>query len=262
MTPNTASVVARSVAKPAVRVVSSTIVRAMGTKAPDDFLQRRTLVVAPHPDDETLGCGATIARMRAMGTDVHVVFVSGGGGSPKPRPMSDAELIELRRGEAQRALALLDVDEGHLVHWDLDDGQLVGEQGDITAALSELVRSTRAEQVLVTSVADRHPDHAATARAARDLLGPATSTRLYEYPIWQRVPALVACRNFVSRPPRAAVGVHPVTRPTLVPTGGFRAAKARAIAAYESQLPHFPTGFVDDFLLPFESFTEVVSGRQ
>jgi hypothetical protein len=48
-----------------------------------------------------------------------------------------------------------------------------------------------------------------------------------------------------------------MTRPRLVRSAGFLDRKARAMASYESQLPHFPVGFLDDFLLPFESFMQI-----
>src|SRR6266702_3190157 len=46
----------------------------------DAFLPRqRVLVVAPHPDDETIGCAGTIARVKALGGQAYVMIVSAGG---------------------------------------------------------------------------------------------------------------------------------------------------------------------------------------
>jgi len=51
----------------------------MTTEVMDDLLARsRTLVIAPHPDDETYGCGGLIARARAGGGQVYVMVVSAG----------------------------------------------------------------------------------------------------------------------------------------------------------------------------------------
>jgi N-acetylglucosamine malate deacetylase 1 len=41
--------------------------------------QQRVLVVAPHPDDETLGCAGMIARVKALGGQAYVMIVSAGG---------------------------------------------------------------------------------------------------------------------------------------------------------------------------------------
>jgi LmbE family N-acetylglucosaminyl deacetylase len=46
----------------------------------DAFLsQQRLLVVAPHPDDEAIGCAGTIARVKALNGQVYVMIVSAGG---------------------------------------------------------------------------------------------------------------------------------------------------------------------------------------
>src|SRR3954464_13432525 len=60
------------------------------------------IVFAPHPDDETLGCGATIHRKRDAGTAVHVVIASDGRRSQHPGVIAPEELVRMR---AQEALA-------------------------------------------------------------------------------------------------------------------------------------------------------------
>ena len=59
------------------------------------------VVIAPHPDDETLGCGAIIARKRAAGTNVRVVIVTDGRRSHRSDKIPVHRLIALRRKEAQ-----------------------------------------------------------------------------------------------------------------------------------------------------------------
>ena len=211
----------------------------------DAFTRRATLVVAPHPDDETLGCGATIARMRRLGTPVRVVLMSGGGASPRPSGMSLDEMLLLRREEASRALDLLGVEPASVHHLDFVDGDMPGQHQAMTEALARLVRDHAPDQVLVTSARDRHPDHAAVARAVGAAATTARGVGVYEYAVWQRVPAMTVARSG--------------RRPLLVSSSDFSERKQAALAAYESQLPHFPRGFVEDFLLPFETFTEVVA---
>lgn len=233
----------RRAAKHAVRAVSLSLVRALGVDATAEVASRRCLVVAPHPDDETLGCGATIARMRSMGTTVHVVVVSGGGLSPRRAGKLHAPLSEIRRNEARQALSILGVDLSCVRLWDFEDGSLTDHRGDIEEALGDVLRTVAPEQVMVTSASDRHPDHVAVAQATRRTVSRfAPSVPLLEYSIWQRVPALSIVRAGASE------------RPVLVYTRGFLQSKLEAIAAYESQMPYFPLGFVDDFALPFESF--------
>ena len=245
-----ATTVRRS-AKAAVRAVSSAALRAVGTDATSSLGTGPYLVVAPHPDDETFGCGATIARLRAGGVDVRVVFVSGGGASPAPPGMTVPEIVAMRRAEAARALNALGVDAARIVHLDFEDGRLSAQQAEIAPALGRVLEAVSPARVLVTSARDRHPDHSAVARATRDALaahpGPA---ELLEYPIWQRAAGLTAARD-VLRPGSG----RPRRRPRLVAADGFLDSKRRAVAAYASQLPHLPAGFVEDFLVGYESFS-------
>ncbi|MDQ3548830.1 MAG: PIG-L family deacetylase, partial [Chloroflexota bacterium] len=69
-----------------------------------------TLVIAPHQDDESLGCGGAIALLSDAGMPVHVVFVSDGSGShPASRRFPAPALTTLREREALAALAILGV---------------------------------------------------------------------------------------------------------------------------------------------------------
>lgn len=61
---------------------------------------RSTLVIAPHPDDETIGCGAAIARKRTAGTPVEVAVVTDGRHSHLSPLVSPTRLAELREAES------------------------------------------------------------------------------------------------------------------------------------------------------------------
>jgi N-acetylglucosamine malate deacetylase 1 len=67
----------------------------------------RTLVIAPHPDDEVFGCGGTIAKYADAGHEVHVLIVTKGD------ELFDPELIRQGREEAIEAHALLGVRHTH-----------------------------------------------------------------------------------------------------------------------------------------------------
>lgn len=235
--------VPRRAAKRLVRVASSGLVRSLGTDATGKVAGRSCLVVAPHPDDETLGCGATIARMCSVGTRVDVVFASGGGLAPRRAGTALGALLETRRNEAFRALRILGIDSSHIRLWDFEDGALADHRSALAEALIEVLRVVAPEQVMVTSTNDRHPDHVAAAWATHSAVSRyAPRVPVLEYPIWQRVPALNILRGL------------PSARPVLVSTQGFLQQKREALDAYQSQLPHFPIGFVEDFAQPFETF--------
>src|SRR6516162_4744018 len=67
---------------------------------------RSCLVLAPHPDDETLGCGATIMRKLAAGTPVQVIIAADGNWYRSSKLSVDA-VNEIREEEARRACAIL-----------------------------------------------------------------------------------------------------------------------------------------------------------
>lgn len=246
---------ARLAAKTAVRALSSTAVRALGADATSAMAARATVVIAPHPDDETFGCGAVIARLRAAGKPVHLLVASDGGSSPRPEGVTLEQMILLRQEETRRALAALGVDASEITFWDFRDGSMSEHLQELTDRLVAFLEEKAPEQVMVTSTLDRHPDHSTVGLAARAAVSRlAEPPILLEYPIWQRVPALPFLRRRLART-RSAEGAS--AQPLLCRAGDFLVQKKEAIAAYESQLPHFPAGWVDDFLVPFEHFAEV-----
>lgn len=248
----------RRTAKAVTRTLARIIIPALGADRTEEITSRSTLVVAPHPDDETLGCGATIARMRARGTPVFALLMTGGGQSPRPADMTVTELVAWRRAEATKALARLGVDEDSTIMLDFADGSLPSEPDALREAIRDVVSTTQVSQVMVTSRQDRHPDHAAVAQAAREVLTRYfPEVRLYEYAVWQRLPALTLTLNFVRAvlSPRSSPTSSVAARPHVVSTHGFLGVKHEAMAAYESQMPHFPLDFLRDFFLAFETFS-------
>ncbi len=129
---------------------------------------RRVLVLAPHPDDETIGCGGTVALLGAAGADVTVVFATDGEatrGSPDGARATGAR----RREEAAQAAAILGAATRFL---GLADGGLGAavesdglRDGALTAAIAAAVEAVAPEVVFAPWPLDGHPDHAAVAEA-------------------------------------------------------------------------------------------------
>lgn len=133
---------------------------------------RRTVVVAPHPDDEVLGCGGLIARQRAHGLDVLVVAVTDGDaafGAP------DAKLAHRRRGEQTEACARLGLVPDAIIRLGLPDGEVAQHEAAVTAALRALLQP--GDLVAAPWPGDHHCDHEAVGRAvtraSTDRRGPA-----------------------------------------------------------------------------------------
>lgn len=120
----------------------------------------RTLVIAPHPDDEVLGAGGTIARIADAGEEVFVAVVTTG----RP-PTYSAKSVERVRKEAREAHASLGVRE---TFWlDQPAAELTETPNrDLNAAVFEVVRSVAPRTLLVPFVGDIHVDHQLVFRSA------------------------------------------------------------------------------------------------
>lgn len=216
---------------------------------------RRLIVVAAHPDDESLGAGGLIAEAAARGVPVTVIVATCGEASHPDSPSTTAaELAVTRRAEVRAAVGRL-APAAELRQLDLADGRLAASVEALTA---EICSATGAADERTWLVApwreDRHPDHAAASAAAR-AAAERTGSRLLEFPLWAWHWA------------RPGDG-------TLVPDGltaldlstGARVAKAAALAAHRSQIEPLsdapgdeaivPPGFRDHFRGPREIYLD------
>ena len=118
------------------------------------------LVLAPHPDDEVLGCGGAIGRHAAAGGDVHVAIVTKAG-----PPLFGEDVARTGRSEARAAHAVLGVVDTHLLDFPAAGLDRVAH-ADLNRALDELVASIRPSTVFVPFAGDLHADHQAVFRSA------------------------------------------------------------------------------------------------
>jgi N-acetylglucosamine malate deacetylase 1 len=130
----------------------------------------RVVVVAPHMDDETIGCGGAVAQHVKAGGSVHVVFLTDGrhqgsgklaGLSAEARRSAENKLVETRKQEASRALEKLGVSS--IAFLDVEDGTLSADK-HAAARLREVLEAQRPEVVYVPSYLEQHPDHFAASR--------------------------------------------------------------------------------------------------
>ena len=184
------------------------------------------VVVAPHPDDESLGCGGLIAEARARGIPVRLVVVSDGIGShPNSKSHPPERLRSLRESETLAAVAHLGLSPDRVAFLRLPDRFVpsTGLKAEAAAgAIAASARACGAGALFVTWEHDPHCDHAASAalaRRARDLLG---NVRLFAYPVWGW-----------TLPPESEVGAAP--RGARLDVTRHLPAKAAAIAAHRSQ---------------------------
>lgn len=143
----------------------------------------RVLLLAPHPDDETLGCGGTLARHRLQGDPVRVVFLTDGSAGDPAGHYPAGRYVEIRQAEARRACATLGVTD--LECWGYPDGKL-GSVHDLADRLLGAIREARPDVLYYPSGQELHPDHAAAGAQVERLYregrlhGPAA----YAYEVW------------------------------------------------------------------------------
>lgn len=130
------------------------------------------LVIAPHPDDETLGCGGYVAQRRDAGDRVAIVVLTRGeklfthllGIDRDPTP---DQVAAMRRAESLRATAILGVAAGEVRFLDHPDRSLEERADAVEATLVDLLAELRPAEVLCTGPCEAHPDHVAAAAIAR-----------------------------------------------------------------------------------------------
>ncbi|BCM90289.1 mycothiol S-conjugate amidase [Abditibacteriota bacterium] len=216
------------------------------------------LCVAPHPDDESLGCGGTLGRLSSRGNQVGVVWVSDGAGShPNSVRYAAPKLAQLREREARLAVQNLGIGEANLFFMGLPDGDLPFPddcrfRGAIEAA-SGILATFRPDTLLLPWRRDPHRDH----RAAWLMWAYAS----------QSFPQVQTLEYLVWAFERAAQEEWPDTTEAnaiRVDVADFQHQKRAAIDAHASQTTHLidddPSGFwlspqvIAHFETPFEAF--------
>ncbi len=220
---------------------------------------QRILVIAPHQDDETLGCGGLIARHRAASRDVQLLFVTDGAAAYRDAIESQrAALRSRRQAEALAAAEALSVPADAIHFLDTPDGTLdrlsAVERSALIAKLIPIVRQHQPEEIYVTCRTDGSSEHDAlfpivmSALRASQFRG-----RLIQYPVW------------AWWSPRLLLQL--AVRPAKIlrcDSGPFLAQKRSALAVYESQSlapigtseAPLPRGFMALFLTGAEYFIE------
>lgn len=125
------------------------------------------LVVAPHFDDEVLGCGGLVAQLAAAGAKVRVLFLTDGRGGAGEADDRDAYGAR-RRAEADRAAAVLGLSGSDRL--DLPDGALDQHLDAIAEGLRDALANHRPELLLVTSPLEASADHRAAFHAVHRVL--------------------------------------------------------------------------------------------
>ena len=144
----------------------------------------KVLIVAPHPDDEVLGCSGLIQRLLSEGKQVDVVILSGGGKSHAGCcKIDEATLIESRRNLSRKAAKVLGLPLENLHFLDYPDGSIAFDCSE-TDQLKKLIDTLQPEAIFIPHKGEGWSDHLEAGRIVRKLVGETSGVPLYEYCVW------------------------------------------------------------------------------
>jgi LmbE family N-acetylglucosaminyl deacetylase len=239
---------------------------AMARNATEILIRGSALVLSPHADDETIGCGLLLAQMARGGHSTSVALGTDGGGgwySATPRPTPEG-IVEIRHGEWHRALDALEVPKQGRFEFGFTDGTLSDHEEEVAQRIGDLLRSLSPSQIFVTAPHDPHPDHRALSRATRlaviDVYGAGIGSdpygerevvpgdqqngsppEVYTYRVYPQEglwpdghPAGATLPMTLVQFARSVLGLIR-RRPLILRADRFRSDKTAAVEAYESQ---------------------------
>lgn len=144
----------------------------------------RVLIVAPHPDDEVLGCSGLIQRLLSDGKQVDVAILSGGGKSHAGCcKIDESTLIESRRNLSRKAVEILGLPLENLHFLDYPDGSIVFDCPE-TDRLKKLIETLQPKVIFVPHKGEGWSDHLEAGRIVQELVGEMADVLLYEYCVW------------------------------------------------------------------------------
>lgn len=140
--------------------------RGVTTKMTEFFqpYANRVFVLAPHPDDESLGCAGTIALYASSGVDVYLIIVS--KGDKLETKIDNVE--EIRKSETIKASKILGIKE--TIFLDFPDEEIDRHKDEVKEKIKELIRHYKADLIFAPFPLDPHPDHNAVSDVALSLL--------------------------------------------------------------------------------------------
>lgn len=158
---------------------------------PAEFAGLDVLVLAPHPDDEIIGCGGTLARAIAAGARVTSLQATDGCEGAALREVPEPARRQIRLAEAQRVSDAVGFSE--TVYWRADNARF-RITDELVDRMKQLLDRVRPVAVFTPFVADTHPDHFTLNRIfARAVADRAWAGRVFQYEVWGLVPATAWC---------------------------------------------------------------------
>ena len=190
---------------------------------------KRAVVIAPHPDDETLGVGGTIARLTENGTDVSVIVVSG-----HLPPLYDEQAFNVTKKEAEQAFEVLGIKHFQFLRVPATTVNMV-PVAELNGYISHFIQRVKPNWVLLP-FPDRHIDHRVIFDAS------VVACR----PVGKEPPQVVLAYETLSETHWNVPGIEPAFVPEFfVDITHQMEKKITALAKYESQISKAPSRSIE-----------------
>ena len=141
-------------------------------------------LIAPHQDDETLGCGGTIIKKRKDGARLKIVFITDGRKSHR-KIMPEDEMAVIRENEALKAAEKLGIEKDDVCFLRFQSGRLEKSFSSAVEKVYTLLDDMRPTSIFVPYLRDSHTEHILTNQILLKAFWLNNKrTIVYEYPVW------------------------------------------------------------------------------
>jgi LmbE family N-acetylglucosaminyl deacetylase len=188
-------------------------------------MSKRLLIVSPHPDDETLGAGGTIAKFVDKGYYVKILTISG-----HLPPLYSRDHYEKTEGEAKKAFEILGINDFDFLQI---PATMIGSQPihEVNGKIMSVIKKTN-PHIVLCPFPDRHIDHRLVFDSVMVATRPVDIGRSIE---------IVAAYETLSETHWNAPNIEPNFTPNwVVDITKYINKKLEALKCYESQIPPFP----------------------
>lgn len=153
------------------------LARIFGADLNWENLNRKVLILAPHPDDEVLGCAGLIQYLNRTGKEVYVAILTNGENSLQNGKKD--EIVQARKTSTLKASEILNLKN---IYWcNMEDGNIGGSKHEL---LLDFVNELKPDLIFVPHYLEGWKDHEATEKIGSDLMSMMPYLICYHYCVW------------------------------------------------------------------------------
>ncbi len=145
----------------------------------------KVLILAPHHDDETIGCGGTIALYASHGAEVRLIVISDGKKISFENQIINSDISYIRREETVQAAKILGIQQTYFL--DFPDGELNTYKDEIEKKIKDIIIEFKPNIIFSPSPIDFHPDHIACSKISLLLKNKFPQTQLAFYEVYNTI---------------------------------------------------------------------------